>query len=632
MAEIEGDASRAIGEGQRPVWLFSLDSEGFAAAPMTTGGLKAYFNRYSACADSSSIELVHFLRRDEIPTWKQNWLDDQLPIARNALKRGQQPVAGFSMYTWNAAEFLELAAFLKETCPELLTVAGGPHVQQAEDYLFNEAIEVVALGEGEVTLQQWLDCTERGGWHAIPGLAFLGEQGELIETEPRTRTRVLDELPSALEVIDLCDEDGLPRYHSVAYETSRGCPFKCAFCEWGTGAIGTKMYQFSMERIRRDWETMTANGIRDIWLADSNFGALREDLDKAKLIVELRQQTGLPVSFATSWSKKHSPRVQEIALLLHQHGLLPHYQLALQTLTPLALELSNRKNMSANKYEPIAKQMAQAGVPIAAELIWGLPGDTLASFEANLDKLLATFPNINMFGYTLLPGTEFYEKRHEYEIDTIPVAGYGKAKGEYVVGCHTFLRTEGMEGYFLITAHALLMHGHIMPLTTRLLALEGQVPVSALLRRVLEGLIEAFADGLEGLNASDRMTVYENRNSIYVEVLTNQELCYGVVGRTITRWLTRHETDPVLLERVRKTLELDRALCPRVGGKQQLKIELSFDGFAVKRALDAMELPDPLAFAEQSLSLPLEHPGGVGEILTGPEAGQWMCGEIVAAV
>ena len=194
------------------------------------------------------------------------------------------------------------------------------------------------------------------------------------------------------------------------------------------------MYQWSMQRIRSDWRKIADGGIRNLWLADSNFGALKQDMEKAQAIVDLKQSSGFPLSFATSWSKKHSRQVQEIVLLLHQHGLLPHYQLALQTLTPEALRLSNRQNMSSNQYEPIAKRMSEQGVPIAAELIWGLPGDNLPSFEHNLDRLLATFPNINIFGYTLLPGTEFYEKREQYQIEAIPVAGYGKAKGEYVVG------------------------------------------------------------------------------------------------------------------------------------------------------------------------------------------------------
>ena len=42
-----------------------------------------------------------------------------------------------------------------------------------------------------------------------------------------------------------------------------------------------------------------------------------------------------------------------------------------------------------------------------------------------LDELLAAFPNINIFGYTLLPGTEFYERREQYRIEAIPVAACG---------------------------------------------------------------------------------------------------------------------------------------------------------------------------------------------------------------
>ena len=249
------------------------------------------------------------------------------------------------------------------------------------DYLGIDPIDVIFLGEAEVSFQEFLDCPDPALWVDIDGLAFL-DGAAIVTTRERARCRELERFPSPLEVLQLSDAEGRPLYDSIAYETSRGCPFKCAFCEWGTGAIGSKMYQWPMQRIREDWEAIVAAGIKNIWLADSNFGALKLDRDKAELIVELKARTGLPLSFATSWSKKHSRQVQEIVLLLHRSRLLPHYQLALQTLTPEALRLSNRQNMSSNEYEPIAKSMAEQGVPIAAELIWGLPGDNLAEFRA----------------------------------------------------------------------------------------------------------------------------------------------------------------------------------------------------------------------------------------------------------
>ncbi|GAB5452330.1 MAG: hypothetical protein Hals2KO_26580 [Halioglobus sp.] len=607
---------------QRPVWLFSMDSEAFLAPPTTTATLLAYFNRYGASAAHTDVELVHFQQDENIDAWLDDWRDTQLPLARAAQDAGQQPIAGFSFYTWNAAQFLQLATQLKSELPGLLIIAGGPHVQQAEDYLGVEDIDVVFLGEAEATLQEFLDCTDRDAWANINGLAYLANN-EIHTTEPRPRCADLDTLPSPLEVLQLTNSDGEPLYESIAYETSRGCPFKCAFCEWGTGAIGSRMYQWSLDRVRSDWERITAAGIKDIWLADSNFGALKQDLAKARILVELKERTGLPVSFATSWSKKHSRQVQEIALLLHKHQLLPHYQLALQTLTPEALRLSNRQNMSSNEYKPIAKSMSEQGVPIAAELIWGLPGDTLAEFESNLDELLGDFPNINIFGYTLLPGTEFYRRREEYRIEAVPVAGYGKAKGEYVVGCHSFSRDEGEEGYSLITAHILLVHGHIMPLTTRLLALHGEVPVSRLFREILRNLLALPSARAVPCNFDDRLSIYEARDAIYLAVLSDRESLYQCIAATLEQHHATHDIDPTEALQV---LQLDRALAPRSGGESRRVIPFSFNARETHSALSAMALP--CITARHGEILEITHPGGLGDFMQVADGGSWIQGVI----
>lgn len=613
---------------QRPVWLLSMDSEQFNAPPTTTAGLASYYRQYGARAADTSIELVHFQQPGDIAPWLTNWAELGPARVQSALAAGQQPVLGFSVYTWNAAEFLALARQLRALAPGLTLIAGGPHVQQAEDYLGAEALDVIFLGEAEVTFQAFLDSDSKATWHGIDGLAFL-EGDALVRTATRARCQELDRFPSPLDVLELTYPDGSPRYDAIAYETSRGCPFKCAFCEWGTGAIGSKMYQWSLARIRDDWEKITAAGIANIWLADSNFGALKQDLAKAQMIVELKERSGLPRSFATSWSKKHSRQVQEIALLLHRNQLLPHYQLALQTLTPEALRLSNRQNMSANEYQPIAKQMSEQGVPIAAELIWGLPGDNLADFERNLDTLLATFPNINIFGYTLLPGTEFYRRRAEYRIEAIPVAGYGKAKGEYVVGCHSFSRDEGEEGYFLISAHILLVHGHIMPLTTRLLALQGEVPVSPLLRECLRALVDALAEALTNLDPHDRMGVYENRNAIYLAALKDRERLYTVLAEVLEGHCLRNHKDPTLALQV---LALDAALCPRTGSENTVLADFEYRADKVCSSLSAMTLPAVEDCAARDCTLKIHHPGGVGEILKDADGGSWLRGVITEIV
>ncbi|MDE0931438.1 MAG: hypothetical protein OSA77_12170, partial [Halioglobus sp.] len=372
-------------------------------------------------------------------------------------------------------------------------------------------------------------------------------------------------------------------------------------------------------------------GIKNIWLTDSNFGALREDVEKAKALCEIKQRTGLPHTFATSWSKKHGPRSQEIVLLLHENNLLPHYHLALQTLTPLALELCHRTNMDANKYEPIAREMAKARVPIACELIWGLIGDNLTSFETNLDRLFAVFPTINIFGYTLLPGTEFYGKREEYQIETLPVAGYGKAKGEYVVGCMSFPIEEGLEGYFLITAHLLMSRGYMIPLTLRYLALSEAVPVAGMMRSMLHALCAEFSEEIPGLNAADKMGVYEFREELFVTSFTYPERTYQCVQRVALQWIEDHMDNNVeaasLKHRVTQLLELDQAFAPHTGATRDVTVHFNFDADEVMDTLEGMDFPAAALFAEQATEIGIHIPGGVGDIIKDPDGGVWIHAE-----
>ena len=271
--------------------------------------------------------------------------------------------------------------------------------------------------------------------------------------------------------------------------------------------------------------------------------------------------------------------------------------------------------------------MAEAGVPIAAELIWGLPGDNLADFERNLDTLLATFPNINIFGYTLLPGTEFYQKRDEYKIQAIPVAGYGKAKGEYVVGCHTFSEAEGIEGYFLITAHILLIHGHLLPLTTRYLALEGSIPVSPLLRNILQAVLESVRGEIVDIDINDKMAVYENRARIYLAIFKRFHECFNSINRVVSHWLHQHGASADLISKTLQHIQLDSILTPLPGQKNLANYHFPFKASKIIEALEAMEIPHQDFYTLEE-ELTVETPGGVGDILHDPDGGSWLKGQV----
>lgn len=617
---------------RRPVWLLSMDTETFCGVPMTIGALKAHFAARGKTASNTDVFLEHILEPVHLDRWVEEDLPNRLiPAMREALAAGHTPVLGLSCYTWNVADFLQIAARVKAVVPDVLVVAGGPHVQKAEDFLGSEPIDVIVLGEGEVTFTELLDCSGPGEWPNVNGLGWLeGINGSsrVTRTPERARTTDLDRFPSALDVIELRDGDGRSKYRAVAYETNRGCPYRCAFCEWGTGLIGSKIYKFSVERVHGDLERLAAGGVETFFLCDANYGLFPEDEAVAELLADLKRRFGSPRTVGTSWAKNHSERVRSIVRRFHREGLLLHYHLALQTVTPQALDLSNRRNMKTNDYETIARQMSAEGIPIAAELIWGLPGETLAEFEQGLDRLLAVFPHVNIFAYTLLPGTEFFDRREEYRIETVPVQGYGKAYGEYVVGCHTFSRAEGELGHFLVTAHASLVRGQILPRVLRYLAILERGSVSAMLRYVYEGLARDLS--LAGVHASgiDGVRIYEQRCDTYQRLLLDPDRTYRVVAERLEQWLVRANMHDVL-PAIAALLALDRAFCPRAGESHTSYERFDFAADAVERAISRMELPASADFAPNGgVALCIRHPAGVGTFLRDPDIGESFRGRL----
>ena len=624
----------------RPVWLFSLDSDRYPdAVPWTTSGLKCYFDTFGKTAGQTHVTVVHFRSFLDVRPWCERvWRESEMGRAQLALREGLQPVAALSCYTWNTEEFLRLAGRLKQDIPEILVVAGGPHVQRAEHYLNRSPIDVIVMGEGEVTFQELLDstlhssCLATGSLNRISGIGFADSKRAIVVTPKRERIRNLDDIPSPLQAILHPSVEGT-QYRRVTYETSRGCPYSCAFCEWGTGAIGTRMYQHSITRIRDDLEQLIRLGIEEIFFADSNFGTLRDDFAKAQILVDLRKRYGLPKLFCTSWAKSHSTGVRDTVRLLHNSGLIEHYTLALQTLTPEALKNSNRSNLPLNKFDGIANEMVAEGIRITSELIWGLPGDRLDAFREGLDKLTGRFPSLAIYGYTLLPGTEFFELREKYNIETVTLREAGNWTLDYVVSSYSFTREEGLAGYFAITAHLLFNRGNIMPLTTRFLAMLGRASISDVLEYVLLEVLKEFHwDDL----ARPRMAgllVYERRDRIYRTILQQGELAYPMLERAVGAALERYcAGDDGLKRRVTAVMSLDQALRPQLKpGSDSSLYSFSFAAGPVIDNLQKMRLPAETAFEPSPSTIVVNHPAHSGDMLA-PEtalAGGYRAHQIV---
>jgi len=246
-------------------------------------------------------------------------------------------------------------------------------------------------------------------------------------------------------------------------------------------------------------------------------------------------------------------------------------------------------------YEAVARTMAHDGVPVVSELIWGLPGDTLEEFEKHLDKLTTVFPSHTIYPYALLPGTDLFDRRKEYCIETIELAPYGESKADYIISCHTFDREQGLNGYSLITASILFYRGNIIPLTLRYLALRSLISTSRLLRVLMREILVRFAETCPFLQAANSATVFEKREFVYRWILEHRTVAFNVIREAIACEL-RSAGHSSVLEPVQRLLLLDEVLCPRTGGASTLEVRFDFAVNDVLNSLGGMELPNEEAF------------------------------------
>ena len=87
------------------------------------------------------------------------------------------------------------------------------------------------------------------------------------------------------------------------WETNRGCPFKCAFCDWGS-ATGDKVASFEEERLHKEIDWFSNNKIEFVFCCDANFGIKKRDIDIANYISKKKEETGYPHALSVQNTKK----------------------------------------------------------------------------------------------------------------------------------------------------------------------------------------------------------------------------------------------------------------------------------------------------------------------------------------
>ncbi len=395
---------------QQGIWDMPLES-----MPLAAGYLKA------AALTDDRIGLVTDIKIHNFRGGVTN-----AHMANAMFSSGCPDILAFSVMGWNYRSFGALSATFKQLNPDGWVIFGGNHVSEQAARVFRmlPEVDIVVNGEGEFTFRDillaYLDGLDKEELYKIPGLSFKDRHGLLVTNVARERAQDLDVIPSPFltGALELTDNDGKFRYDVALMETNRGCPYKCAFCYWG-GAVGQKVRAFSSERLRLELEVFAKLKVHTIVSCDANFGLLRGDVDFVQALIETRDRFGFPRALETSWAKNKSRTFYQIVKMMKEAGMRSSFTLALQTLSDEALGNMNRRNMKVNEWEDLVAWLDKEGLDCYAELIWGAPGETPASFMEGYDRLSRRVSRIAVYPMLLLPNTEYMTKKGEFGIKSV---------------------------------------------------------------------------------------------------------------------------------------------------------------------------------------------------------------------
>jgi len=330
-----------------------------------------------------------------------------------------------SCYVWNHNQHAAIAAAVKKRHPDCRVVFGGPHIpDKSAEYLeAHPYIDVLVHGEGEIPAEALLLAflNKSARLAGIRGISYR-QNGRVFRSKTSAR------LPEPLPIPSPYLNGLFDRYLEQAtanvialWETNRGCPYSCSFCDWGVRTTN-KIRTHDLNKITAEIACLARQKIEDIYITDCNFGLFKRDVEIAGRLIESHQETGFPKRVRIQFAKKSNDRVYEISRMMHENGMLWGTTLSMQSVDRRVLETIHRQFLGLDNYKELKEKYRRAGIPTYTELILGLPLETRESFVRGICTLfeIGMHDDIRVFELTLLPNAPISQpaSRREFGLKT----------------------------------------------------------------------------------------------------------------------------------------------------------------------------------------------------------------------
>ena len=363
--------------------------------PLGIGMIAAYCKK--EFKDNISIHLFKFL--------------DELIVE---VENGEPPIiVGFSNYVWNHRLSLEVSKRIKAKYPQTAIVFGGPELAFSDEERF-------------YFLQNypWIDFyIPLEGEEAFSNLIKLmlesdGDIEKVKDGMPKNLVFLKNDLLVKGEILPRIDLLAIPSPYLEGYfdkyfgklipmvQTTRGCPFCCAYCNDGIAywcKITRRETQLTEEL---EYIAARCNNSDPLYITDANFGMYPQDIEVCKTIARLQDTFSWPWYISVNTGKNNKERIFEAAQITR--GAMA-VTAALQSTDPVVLKNVRRVNLPFEEIIKLAKETKKLSSRAGSnsDLILCLPGDTTrAHYQSIKDVIDSGIDEVTPFQFMLLPGTE----------------------------------------------------------------------------------------------------------------------------------------------------------------------------------------------------------------------------------
>ncbi|HEX8967021.1 MAG TPA: radical SAM protein [Chloroflexota bacterium] len=323
------------------------------------------------------------------------------------LRATRPPVVGIYANLMTRARVLDVMRAARSAGS--LVVVGGPDpANYLEEYLSHGA-DVVAIGEGELTLQELVPHLRQYGASnlgAVRGVAFRGDDGEIVRTEPRPMIADLDAqpFPDRAAIDQPRYVDTWRTHHgmgSVSLITARGCPFTCTWCSHAV--FGYSHRRRTPTNVVDEVEHIVASYAPDmLWYADDVFTINHKWLFEYSAELERR---GFHLPFETI--SREDRLNEEVVQTLARMGCYRLW-IGAESGSQKVLDAMKRRT-NADRVRAMVHLLQKYGIEVGMFIMLGYEGEERADLEATVEHLKLAGPDtfLTTVAYPI-KGTPYY--------------------------------------------------------------------------------------------------------------------------------------------------------------------------------------------------------------------------------